>query len=549
MKEIPTVEAQLSDLLETLNEKPLHGSTIIKDAAHILLIQLLNFYQNFPCKEGIDILSSQVSELDDIFKDQIPLFYIYNDHSLFSFVEVAISDTETVARLILRDSTGKYAWDSRVNYKDPLDLLNSKSYSLLQSNKITNAPVKETKSSHSHKGSSSREPGALPKAQNANQGPPVDQLEELLNYLNETDPDYNEGKALNQPGIQVSAENVKQIEKILFKQEDNDKQRVQQLVEKNKSKLYDDWACLEPTPKKPTSPVHHCRLFLHHLGFLSVEKQAAFTMMEYNARFLRNLQLLDKTYGREMLKIGIIYVQEGQDDEKIILTNATKSPLYSEFISGLGWWIDILTHRGYLGGLDPKLTTGTHAPYYANSIMEVIFHDITSMPTNPTDNQQIHKKRHVGNDIVHIVYSEHTYDYLPTTIKSQFNDAHIIIYPLPNGLFRINVYRKENVQLFGPLLHGMCVNKQLLPILVRQTAINANRYVRYNTEGYSRPFPTRSVLPVFPHFFLFIVFFYRRKIIDEVIAKYKVQMEYEDLVGTLFGDYQVVPQEKATNNQ
>ena len=67
------------------------------------------------------------------------------------------------------------------------------------------------------------------------------------------------------------------------------------------------------------------------------------------------------------------------------------------------------------------------------------------MPTNATDDQQIHKKRHVGNDIVHIVYSEHTKDYHPETITTQFNDAHVIVYPLANGLYRIQVYRKENV--------------------------------------------------------------------------------------------------------
>lgn len=44
-----------------------------------------------------------------------------------------------------------------------------------------------------------------------------------------------------------------------------------------------------------------------------------------------------------------------------------------------------------MGGLDKKLTTGTVGPYYGNATMEVIFHDITLMPTNENDPQQIHK--------------------------------------------------------------------------------------------------------------------------------------------------------------
>ena len=79
----------------------------------------------------------------------------------------------------------------------------------------------------------------------------------------------------------------------------------------------------------------------------------------------------------------------------------------------------------------------------------------------------------------------------------------------------MQIFRKENVQLFGPLLHGMCINKTLLPVLVRQTAINANRYVRYNTGGYSRPFPTR------------------RRALDEIVERFKVETPYEDLVGEL----------------
>jgi hypothetical protein len=34
---------------------------------------------------------------------------------------------------------------------------------------------------------------------------------------------------------------------------------------------------------------------------------------------------------------------------------------------------------------------GEYTPYYANHALEVIFHDITSMPTEDTDEQQILK--------------------------------------------------------------------------------------------------------------------------------------------------------------
>ena len=144
--------------------------------------------------------------------------------------------------------------------------------------------------------------------------------------------------------------------------------------------------------------------------------------------------------------------------------------------------------------------------------MEVIYHCLTHMPTSATDKKQITKKRHVGNDIVHIVWceSERT-DYRPAVITSQFNDAHIIVYPLRSGLYRIVVTSKE--KFFGPLLDGMVVTGAQLPLLVRQTAINANRAVRYATAGYQAPYPTR------------------RALLEEVIEKFGIDTSFATFFG------------------
>ena len=51
----------------------------------------------------------------------------------------------------------------------------------------------------------------------------------------------------------------------------------------------------------------------------------------------------------------------------------------------------------------------------------------------------------MGNDEVHIVWSEHWRDYRRTIFKTQFADVLIIIYPLQNKLFRIQINKKQNV--------------------------------------------------------------------------------------------------------
>ena len=54
--------------------------------------------------------------------------------------------------------------------------------------------------------------------------------------------------------------------------------------------------------------------------------------------------------------------------------------------------------------------------------------------------------RHLGNDEVHIVWSEHSRDYRRGIIPTEFCDVLIVIYPLPKKLYRIQISRKPEVQ-------------------------------------------------------------------------------------------------------
>ncbi|KAL7714038.1 Rap/Ran GTPase-activating protein [Entamoeba marina] len=194
--------------------------------------------------------------------------------------------------------------------------------------------------------------------------------------------------------------------------------------------------------------------------------------------------------------IGLIFVKKDQYDQYDILKNEDGSSAFREFASGLGWMLDIKTHNGFLGGLDKNyMSTGKNIRYFADATKEVIFHDITLMPTQKDDSQQLTKKRHVGNDYVHIVWNE-SGEYSPTTITSQFNAAHIIVEPIGNGLHRIRIWRKQNVRQFGPLMDGMIVGKELLPTLVRETAVNANYCCSLNIspDDYLKPYLRRTTL-------------------------------------------------------
>lgn len=53
--------------------------------------------------------------------------------------------------------------------------------------------------------------------------------------------------------------------------------------------------------------------------------------------------------------------------------------------------------------------------------------------------------RHLGNDEVHIVWSDHNRDYRRDIIPTEFCDILITIYPIGNNLNRITVNCKQEV--------------------------------------------------------------------------------------------------------
>lgn len=180
------------------------------------------------------------------------------------------------------------------------------------------------------------------------------------------------------------------------------------------------------------------------------------------------------------------------------------------FVSALGWEVELESHNGFLGGL-PRQGCGLTSPYYATPFFEVIFSRIPSLilienliisyiflieiqviyhvaTRMPYDSSEaiLNKTRHLGNDEVHIVWSEHYRDYRRDILPTEFCDVLIVIYPLKSGLFRVTVNRKPEVPWFGPLTDESIVGGACLANLVRATAINASRAKRSSLPFYQQ---------------------------------------------------------------
>jgi Rap/ran-GAP len=99
-----------------------------------------------------------------------------------------------------------------------------------------------------------------------------------------------------------------------------------------------------------------------------------------------------------VVKLALIYVAPGQDNESTLLKNNTSSEEYQEFVASLGWQVELDKHHGFKGGLEGSMMVDGTATYFCTSTQEIIFHDVTRMITEQTDPRQLKKKRHIGTD-------------------------------------------------------------------------------------------------------------------------------------------------------
>ncbi|XP_039289519.1 rap1 GTPase-activating protein 1 [Nilaparvata lugens] len=156
-------------------------------------------------------------------------------------------------------------------------------------------------------------------------------------------------------------------------------------------------------------------------------------------------------------KFGVLYQRFGQTNEEQLFSNKCSSPAFDEFLGVLGQRIQLKDHKGYRGGLDTQFgQTGDEAIYQLYKEREIIFHVSTLLPYTDNDPQQLQRKRHIGNDIVAVVFQESNTPFSPDMIASHFLHAYIVVQAIepntPNTRYEIKVTARDDVPFFGPTL-------------------------------------------------------------------------------------------------
>ncbi|XP_031449686.1 ral GTPase-activating protein subunit alpha-1 isoform X5 [Phasianus colchicus] len=544
-------DSERSSKLQPVTEVKTHMQQgLISVAARTVITHLVNHLGHYPMSGGPAMLTSQVCENNDnpysespelspeLFENPNLQFFVLNNTSLVSCIQIQAEDdmpggglsaglasANSNVRIIVRDLSGKYSWDSAILY-GPSSLCASSQQTSFALSLSQQEKAEDPLSSFEHvEDISARDGITLQVKRKFRDTVPTwdtirdeeDALDELLQYLGVTSPEclQRTGVSLNIPAPQpvcISEKQENDVINAILKQHTEEREFVEKhFNDLNMRAMEQD----EPTSQKPQSAFYYCRLLLSILGMNSWDKRRSFHLLKKNEKLLRELRNLDSRQCRETHKIAVFYVAEGQEDKHSILTNTGGSQAYEDFVAGLGWEVNLTNHCGFMGGLQKNKSTGLTTPYFATSTVEVMFHVSTRMPSD-SDDSLTKKLRHLGNDEVHIVWSEHTRDYRRGIIPTEFGDVLIVIYPMKNHMFSIQIMKKPEVPFFGPLFDGAIVNGKILPIMVRATAINASRALK-------------SLIPLYQNFYE-----ERARYLQTIVQHHLEPTTFEDFAAQVF---------------
>nr|XP_061798386.1 signal-induced proliferation-associated 1-like protein 1 [Nerophis lumbriciformis] len=168
------------------------------------------------------------------------------------------------------------------------------------------------------------------------------------------------------------------------------------------------------------------------------------------------LMKLDEQGLSFQVKVGVMYCRAGQSSEEEMYNNEMAGPALEEFLQLLGEKVRLKGFTKYRAQLDTKTdSTGTHSLYTSYKDYELMFHVSTLLPYTPNNKQQLLRKRHIGNDIVTIVFQEPgAHPFTPKAIRSHFQHVFIVVRVhdpcSDNTCYSVAVSRSQDVPPFGP---------------------------------------------------------------------------------------------------
>ncbi len=208
-------------------------------------------------------------------------------------------------------------------------------------------------------------------------------------------------------------------------------------------------------------------------------------------------------------KFGVLYQGSGQTTEEQMYNNMTGSRDYYEFLDLIGEKVTLAKHKGFRGGLECQgnNSTGEFSVYsklFCNAdgavineetedglSMEIMWHVATYLP-DTGEMQQLQRKRHLGNDLVIIIFSESSEPFDPASFASQFNHVWIVVSVHKSGGYVVSVVTKTGVKPFRPFIPDPAlVSKEAFRDWFLLKCVNAERAAYFAKDFKGKEVRTR----------------------------------------------------------
>jgi len=176
-----------------------------------------------------------------------------------------------------------------------------------------------------------------------------------------------------------------------------------------------------------------------------------------------------KQLPQQNYKFGIIYCKADQKDENMMFGNRHEesSQAYKDFLEFIGEKITLKGWDKYRAGLDVQNgNTGEFSVYTTvqDGFYQIMFHVCTLLPYVEHDEQKIDRKRHIGNDVVTIIFKDQSgpddkFD--PMILTSHFIHCVFVISPIMDSTgktthYRVTVANKSGVAPYTPFFPQSC---------------------------------------------------------------------------------------------
>ncbi|CAG8493056.1 17856_t:CDS:2, partial [Cetraspora pellucida] len=255
-----------------------------------------------------------------------------------------------------------------------------------------------------------------------------------------------------------------------------------------KKQLPDDRGLLSGPPILPMGDLPAddlLKMIVKNLGKQSLKK------------FITTPGLTKELLNLDETRIGVLYCTPTQKTEEEWFSNTTTSIAYENFLQILGEKVKLLGFDGFAGGLDTVTEgTGEYSIYDTGTWKDftIMYHVSTLLPYEKSNKHQITRKRHIGNDVVCIIFQDVQRPFSPLAIRSQFLHVYVVVSPVQINIgssraYRVDIVCKDGVPYFGPPLPDPPIFDD--PVLLKKflvaTVINGQN-AAWKTPKLSEPF-------------------------------------------------------------